>query len=175
MFKIFLRILRFFFKLFLFKKTSKKVHADKELLNAKVIRVIDGDTVEVLMNSNKKVIRLYGIDCPEDGQEWGAIARAGLIKMIGGKDILIECYGEDSYNRILGVIYIDDEKGKSNVNEKMISKGHAWVMRRFYKDLPKNRQNNLNRLESWAKKKKVGLWKTENPIAPWKYRNEKEK
>ncbi len=44
-------------------------------------------------------------------------------------------------------------------------------MRRFYDHLPKDRQDQLNRLERWARSKKVGLWKTPNPIPPWKWRS----
>jgi endonuclease YncB( thermonuclease family) len=30
----------------------------------------------------------------------------------------------------------------------------------------------LNQLERWAKSKRVGLWKTDNPIPPWKWRKQ---
>jgi len=53
----------------------------------------------------------------------------------------------------------------------MVVCGHAWVMHRFYKHLPEDRQGDLNSKEIWAKSKKVGLWKTENPIPPWKWRD----
>ena len=33
-----------------------------------VVRVIDGDTIEVLHNQQSERIRLSGIDCPEKGQ-----------------------------------------------------------------------------------------------------------
>jgi endonuclease YncB( thermonuclease family) len=38
---------------------------------AEVIRVLDGDTIEVLHEKKPKRIRLYGIDCPEKGQAFG--------------------------------------------------------------------------------------------------------
>jgi endonuclease YncB( thermonuclease family) len=39
--------------------------------NGEVIRVLDGDTIEVLHEKKPERIRLYGIDCPEKGQAWG--------------------------------------------------------------------------------------------------------
>jgi endonuclease YncB( thermonuclease family) len=36
-----------------------------------VIRVLDGDTIEVLHEKQPERIRLYGIDCPEKGQAFG--------------------------------------------------------------------------------------------------------
>ncbi|MBT8113186.1 MAG: thermonuclease family protein, partial [Gammaproteobacteria bacterium] len=51
-----------------------------------------------------------------------------------------------------------------------VTLGHAWVMRKFYNHLPKERQNKLNKLEAWAKTKKVGLWKSSNAVPPWKWR-----
>ena len=48
---------------------------------AKVVRVVDGDTVIVAKQRNKITIRLDSIDCPEDGQHWGDIAAYGLIKL----------------------------------------------------------------------------------------------
>jgi micrococcal nuclease len=139
----------------------------------KVEHVIDGDTVVVSNRKRQLRVRLDAIDCPEDGQEWGDIATAGLIKMIGGKHIQLEEHGTDRYERMLATLYVRNGSDGEwmNVNERMVTLGHAWVMRRFYKHLSKQRQAKLNQLERWAKAKKVGLWKTANPIPPWEWRN----
>ena len=105
----------------------------------------------------------------------GDIAKYGLIKLIGGRSIRFEDHGQDSHGRTLATIYVQDENGIwTNVNTRMVTLGHAWVMRRFYKHLPQERRNELNRLERWAKTKKVGLWKSQNPTSPWKWRNNSE-
>ena len=36
-----------------------------------VVRILDGDTIEVLHNQHPERIRLKGIDCPEKGQAYG--------------------------------------------------------------------------------------------------------
>lgn len=138
----------------------------------RVLYVIDGDTVEVSKFFRRVRIRLASIDCPEDGQPWGETAKAGLIKLIGGKSVSLEEHGRDPYGRTVATLYVWSEEAADwlNVNERMVVLGHAWVMRRFYTHLPRERQIALNRMEAWAKSRKVGLWKTPNPIPPWKWR-----
>lgn len=43
----------------------------QDVLRGKVIRVADGDTITVLDSTNTQIrVRLYGIDCPENGQDF---------------------------------------------------------------------------------------------------------
>lgn len=143
-----------------------------QLPEAKVIRVVDGDTLIVAKGWNRKTIRLDSIDCPEDGQDWGNIAAYGLIKLVGGRSVVLEEHGIDSYGRTLATIYVRRATGEPwlNVNERIVTLGHAWVMRKFYDHLPQDRQTKLNRLETWARSKKVGLWRAENSSPPWQWR-----
>jgi len=157
---------------------SMKVRSDKDveriqgLPDVKIKHVIDGDTVIVSYNSSKLKIRLDSIDCPEKAQEWGDTATHGLIKLVGGKFVKLEIHGSDIHGRTLGTLflYLQGKDYWQNVNERMVTLGHAWVMHRFYNHLPKDRQNKLNRLERWARSKKVGLWQKPNSIPPWKWR-----
>ena len=136
----------------------------------KVKWVKDGDSVQILNGNKEHEVRLYGIDCPEHGQEWGEIAKAGLIKLIGNRDIYLEILGMDCYDRVLGMVYVEDGTELINVNEKMIVKGHAWVMRKYYKKLSKSQRKQFDRLERWARNKRVGLWANNNPCPPWEWR-----
>jgi micrococcal nuclease len=43
-----------------------------------VVRVLDGDTLEVLHNQYPERIRLSGIDCPEKGPAYGQRTRSSL-------------------------------------------------------------------------------------------------
>jgi endonuclease YncB( thermonuclease family) len=144
----------------------------EDLPAARVQHVIDGDTVIVSTTWRKTKVRLASIDCPEDGQPWGNIATAGLIKMIGGRTVHLEEHGEDHHGRLLATLYVQDGDGSGwlNVNERMVAKGHAWVMRMYYDHLSETRKSKLNRLERWARRKKVGLWGTSNPVPPWAWR-----
>lgn len=161
------------------KKKARSEAAVKETIKdfpkAKVVHVIDGDTVIVDKGWNEIKIRLDSIDCPEGCQPWGDTAKYSLIKLIGGRKVHLEEHGLDCYGRTLATIYVwHDYKGKwINVNERMVTLGHAWVMRRFYDHLPKGRQVKLNRLERWSRSKRIGLWQTSNPIPPWRWRNQR--
>jgi micrococcal nuclease len=144
----------------------------ESLPQAKVVWVLDGDTLVVTNGWSEKTIRLDSIDCPEDGQPWGDTAKYGLMKLVGRRQVAFEEHGQDPHGRTLATIYVRHPNGNEwlNVNERMVTLGHAWVMRAYYDHLPKDRQATLNRLETWAKSKKVGLWRTENPIPPWRWR-----
>lgn len=147
---------------------SETIAAD--LPKVAVEHVIDGDTVIVRQGWSEVRLRLYGIDCPEDGQPWGDIATAGLIKIIGGRSIYFESHGADRHERTLATIYIWNGNEIMNVNERMVILGHAWVMRKWCDGLSQQRLDKLIQLERWARSKRVGLWKADNPIPPWLWR-----
>jgi endonuclease YncB( thermonuclease family) len=48
-----------------------------------VVRILDGDTIEVLHNHHAERIRLSGIDCPEKGQAYGKRAKQEVLGMEG--------------------------------------------------------------------------------------------
>ena len=145
-----------------------------ELMKAKVEYIMDGDTVVVFGDSFKLKIRLDAIDCPEDDQPYGGDAKSALIRLIGGRTVYLETHGLDLFGRTLAVIYVMEGAELINVNEQMVMLGHAWVMgKHYYQHLTKSRQHQLRLLARWSKSKKLGLWKTENPIPPWEWRQRK--
>ena len=114
--------------------------------NAKVWRVIDGDTVDAMIDLGfdvwvKRRIRLAGINTPEirtrdkKQKQLGLEAKARLIEIFKENDneFLLISHGVGKYGRCLGEIhttknYIRAEKyhGKS-VNELLIKEGHAEI------------------------------------------------
>ena len=104
---------------------------------AKVIRVIDGDTVDVdidlgfgIWQKNERV-RIMGIDTPEsrtsDIQEkfFGQRAKAFLEKWVTAGDVTLRTKTYDAkgkFGRILGELWY---AGKHNINQKMIDEHHA--------------------------------------------------
>jgi endonuclease YncB( thermonuclease family) len=83
-----------------------------------VIRVLDGDTIEVLHEKKPERIRLYGIDCPESGQAFGQKAKQATYSLIFGKDVTIESHGQDKHRRTLGTVF----DGHLNVNQELVKK-----------------------------------------------------
>jgi len=78
---------------------------------AKVIKVVDGDTVQL---PYKKFIRLADVDAPEMGTKGAAAAKHKLEDLVLNKTI---SYTEDakSYDRIVG----DVKVGSKSVNKEM--------------------------------------------------------
>jgi len=152
-------------------KDEKRRVAVECFPEAKVWRVIDGDTVIVGMQRRQRItIRLAAIDAPEDGQPGGEAATVALIRMIGGKVVRVETHEEDCYGRTVATLYVRFGSRWVNVNERMVTLGHAWVLRRYYAYLPHHRRVKLNALERWARRKSLGLWQDKEPIAPWIWR-----
>jgi hypothetical protein len=56
--------------------TASTVFAD---FTGQVVRVLDGDTIEVLHNQDPERIRLSGIDCPEKSQAYGQRAKQTVL------------------------------------------------------------------------------------------------
>ncbi len=49
--------------------------ASAEGFTGQVVRVVDGDTIEVMHLGKAERVRLHGVDCPEMGQPFGKRAR----------------------------------------------------------------------------------------------------
>jgi len=134
---------------------------------AKIVRIIDGDTVEALFEKQTLKIRLAYIDCPEKRgrQPFGNSARKAVSELCFGQNITVEWSGEkDRYGRYIAVLW--NEKGK-NVNKEMVKRGMAWHFKKYSND------NSYDLLERLARKNKTGLWADPNPIPPWEWRKPK--
>lgn len=122
---------------------------------ARVVRVIDGDTIVVLTENNIQVkIRLEAIDCPEQKQDFGYQAKQATAKLCFDKEVRIKKSGEDQYGRTLAFVYV----GEICVNEELLKQGMAWHYRHY------NHGPGLLRLENEARKVKVGLWSHPRPV-----------
>ncbi len=54
----------------------------------KVIKIVDGDTFDVLVENNAIVrIRMNGIDCPERKQDYYQVCKDALASYIFGKNV----------------------------------------------------------------------------------------
>ncbi len=130
---------------------------------SKVIRVADGDTFTFLHADNtQEKIRLYGIDAPEQGQDFGTAAKKALSDLVFGKKVRIESKGKDKYRRTLAIVYTPDGKC---VNEELLKRGMAWHFKRFDKNPA------WAAMEAKARSSRVGLWSKEGAVAPSLYRD----
>lgn len=76
---------------------------------AKVVSVNDGDTITVLRDGRQVKIRLYGIDSPEKGQDFGQKARQLTAALVAGRSVDIEQMDTDRYGRIVGLVEVNGQ------------------------------------------------------------------
>lgn len=99
-------------------------------LQAKVYRVVDGDTVHIYIGAEVYAVRMLGIDTPElhylarSQPKWGEMAKRSLQEMLKpGDTIRVEFDKEkcDRYGRILVHVF----KGSTNINLQQVERGLA--------------------------------------------------
>ena len=102
--------------------------------DAKVVRVVDGDTIDALIdlgfNVHKKIrIRMVGINTPEsrtrdlEEKKRGLAAKARLKEILkeNKNKFILESHGVGKYGRCLAIIKINDR----SINQQLIEEGHA--------------------------------------------------
>ncbi|EBJ7698809.1 micrococcal nuclease [Salmonella enterica] len=131
-------------------------------IQGKVIRVLDGDTIEVLQSKKPVRIRLANIDAPEKKQPFGRCSTNQLKAFLAGQSVTVSYTQTDRYGRILGRVITANG---TEANRQQVLKGAAWVYDRY------NTDNTLPALQREAQKQKRGLWADSNPVPPWEWRH----
>ena len=147
-----------------FPTSSVTQPASKTQLNQlyRVVKVIDGDTIQVDINGKTETLRLIGIDAPETGDPRSLVSCFGNEATNKAKEVLTDksvrletdpTQGErDKYNRLLRYVFLGDE---INFNKLMITQGfaHEYTYR-----IPYKYQLEFKEAERQAREKKLGLW-----------------
>lgn len=141
--------------------------AQPQKLMARVVRVIDGDTLVVLdATRTQHKIRLAGIDCPERKQPWSTKAKQALSEYVFDHQITLDWDKRDRYGRIVGKIL----DGPRDVNLALVGDGMCWWYRKYADE-----QSPVDRVlyedaEEAARKARLGLWSDQEPVPPWEWR-----
>lgn len=120
------------------KKEKNNNDLSLKKIPANVVRVVDGDTINVrfkqeLDDGNIYKVRLIGIDTPESkhidkskNTKEGQIAYEYTKKMLEGKDIILEfdIAPKDKYGRFLAYVYLENEL----YNKHLLDIGYAKIM-----------------------------------------------
>lgn len=97
-----------------------------------VLRVVDGDTIEIDYHGDKEKVRLIGVDTPESvhpdaekNTDYGKIAAEFTKEQLEGQLVALEFDVEprDKYGRLLAYVYLDGEM----FNSTLLLQGHAMV------------------------------------------------
>ncbi|CZV48554.1 ParB [Enterobacter hormaechei] len=137
---------------------------DASVLQGKVVRVLDGDTIEVLQGQKPVRVRLLNIDAPEKNQQFGRWSSDQLRRLVAGQPVTVVFTRKDRYERVLGRVFIS---GGKEVNRELVLSGAAWVYDIY------NTDKELPGLQLEAQKQKCGLWADNQPVPPWEWRNKK--
>lgn len=131
------------------KPTSQP--ADNE---ARVIRIVDGDSMFITYQGERREMRLMGIDAPEGRQEWGEEARDYTHDWTEGKTLQLT-FGSrqtDKYDRLLAYVWDGDRL----LNLEIVRDGFAlpYMLKKhepYFKE--------INHALKEAKYEGTGFWK----------------
>jgi len=127
---------------------------------ARLVEVIDGDTIRVRLDGKTEDVRLIGIDTPEvfNGPECGGPeASASARNLLSGANrvLLISDPSQDNrdrYDRLLRYV----EHGGRDINRAQVGRGWANVY--VYNDNPFRRVKTYRRERDQAKRQDRGVW-----------------
>ncbi len=134
----------------------------QNFFKGKVIRVLDGDTIEVLQENKPVRVRLANIDAPEKKQAYGRWSTNQLKSLIAAQPVTVTYTQTDRYGRIIGRVFTTNG---IEANRFMVQSGAAWVYERY------NADDALPALQREAQKMKRGLWADSQPVPPWEWRH----
>lgn len=146
---------------------------------ATIVRVVDGDTLEVKIQGQSEKVRLIGVDTPEVHESDKLRRDAGrtkqdkeTIKALGkrasnftkslihaGDQVNLE-YGQeprDKYQRLLAFVWLSDGR---LLNETIICEGYAVALTRY--PFRSDYMERFRACERQAREKNKGLWATDN-------------
>lgn len=129
-----------------------------------VVKVVDGDTIKLMIDGEKKNVRLIGIDTPESvhpdaskNVPEGTLASDHTKALVGDNMLYIE-YGverEDHYGRPLCYVYLPDG---TMLNEQLLIDGYADVL--FVGSKNSMYKEHFTELRDEARDAGRGLWST---------------
>mmetsp|Transcript_26868 Transcript_26868/g.53664 ORF Transcript_26868/g.53664 Transcript_26868/m.53664 type:complete len:319 (+) Transcript_26868:27-983(+) len=166
-------------------------------LRARVVRIIDGDTLrvrhdplllQILPGGNnddggpkKKIsestisVRLYGVDAPElshfgnPAQPYSAEARDYVRQTFPvGSSVKVRCFSRDRYGRIIGKV---SGPSTDDLSRDLASRGFATVYSGGGAEYDNNREV-LEESVRTAKKGRLGLWADDDAVTPGEYKRE---
>ena len=122
------------------KNPNFQIGVDMYEYRVKVVKIVDGDTVDVDIDLGFGVwlrnerIRMYGIDTPEsrtrdkEEKKYGLAAKkylTGMLKDDNGIILKTQKDAEGKFGRILGELWRTTDYADKSINEYMIDKHHA--------------------------------------------------
>jgi micrococcal nuclease len=128
-------------------------------MRAQVVDVVDGDTIEVLIDGDEEDLRYIGVDTPESvapGEPvecFGPEASELNRRLVEGETVrlVFDAERRDHYGRLLAYVFA----GPTFVNAELVRRGYATTLTIAPND---SRAALFDRLEQRAGNEGLGLW-----------------
>lgn len=142
-----------------FSRAPKQAQPKGETFPVRILKVVDGDTLDVRQNGTIVRLRLVCIDAPEHNQPFGEESARRLGALVD-KIAIVTPFGSDCYGRLLAAIEVDGWW----INLELVKEGLAWATNDAPPDMQAAQDN--------ARRNGLGLWAPElpAPVAPWDFR-----
>lgn len=134
----------------------------RENIDSTVVKVIDGDTINVQANGQAYTIRLIGIDSPETvdprktvqcfGKEASDFAKKNLLNQKVRLESDTSQGDKDKYNRLLRYVFLSDG---TLFNKIMLEQGYA---QEYTYNTPYKYRDEFIAAQLYAKNNNLGLW-----------------
>ena len=155
---------RLFTSVLLLVLLQATTHAEPLILQGRIVRVTDGDTVTLLDElQTQHKIRLAGIDAPESAMAYGLHATLYLVSLVLGKTVEAVTYKQDRYGRTVATLMF----GEQDINLSMIQVGLAWHYKKYAGEQPAEEARTYAQAEVLARTKNLALWQDSDATAPW--------
>ncbi|HEY0070224.1 MAG TPA: thermonuclease family protein [Chloroflexia bacterium] len=129
---------------------------------ASLVRVVDGDTIDVLVEGQQARVRLIGVDAPETNQGplcYGQEASAKVEELLSPvrERLLLEkdVSETDRYGRLLRYVWYEGGSGRTMLNLELVQQGYARVAT-FPPDV--RYEVTFLQAEREARARQLGLW-----------------
>jgi endonuclease YncB( thermonuclease family) len=138
---------------------------------ATLLRVVDGDTIRVMLNGEDTPVRYIGIDTPEpddpdpDQRALADAATAANAALLEGHELILErdVSDVDTFGRILRYVWIDDGGDLTLVNRELVRRGFATASS-YPPDVAHD--GVLAEAQEEARRAGAGMWAPESTAAP---------
>jgi len=136
-------------------------------IQATVLRVGDGDSIQVQISNQRRKVRLACIDAPElDQPPWGVASRNYLKQRLRpGTTVQLWPKAIDRYGRLVA-----DVIGELNINLVLVEDGQAFV---YPKHVHQCDAAQYRQAEYRASRHRYGVWQPPGGIQrPWEHRQQ---
>ncbi len=138
---------------------------------ARVVRVVDGDTIVISLAGREDRLRYIGLDAPESVrpdapvEPFGIEAAAANAALVGGRIVLLErdVSDRDQFGRLLRYVWLETPGGHLFVNFELVARGFATAVT-FPPDV--RHVGLLRAAERAARNRARGLWAAATAASP---------